>query len=107
MTVAQRKDLVIDQAATFELNINHLNPDGTPIDHTGYTGEFVISKLGSRIPTEYEAAIVLDSEGHISVTITDEVTLTIPVGKYSYMLNVEEPGGAVKRLLTGEITVRF
>ncbi len=104
---AAHKNLVIDKGATFSLSVQYKNPDQTPIDLTGYTAEFVMSKRGTRFPIILTAVCSVDDQGYIVTKVSDEQTALIAENTYSYMLNVHAPGGDIYRLLTGDLKVNF
>lgn len=85
------------------------NPDGTPVDLTGYTVTMPIRR-------SYGAAVILDGSSHITVNAEDgEMVLEIPATVTGdlrsmsgyYDLNLEPPSGAgdAFTLLTGTFTI--
>lgn len=112
---AARQNLVIEQGATFEFNINWLQSDGsTPVDITGYTARMHIRDSIDAAATLLElttenARITLgDTAGTIQLSIaaTDTAALAFTSGVYD--LELVDTGGAgdVTRLTYGGVEVR-
>ncbi|WP_128970021.1 hypothetical protein [Rhodococcus opacus] len=105
--VAVRKDLVIDKGSVFEVSVRMKDSNDAVVDLSGYTTQFEISKINDRAVVIADSVPTVDDDNWINVKLTDEETDEIPVGKYLYMINVQNPSGDKQRLFTGEITVRL
>ncbi len=121
---AVRKDLVIEQGATFVLDfVWHLeDPDepgepGSPVDLTGSTARMQVRKsqqspilVDARSTGDSPRIILGGNTGRIIVTLTDEDTDLLTSKKALYDLEVKFPAGAphngrVVRLLKGAVDV--
>ncbi|WP_147307740.1 hypothetical protein [Rhodococcus wratislaviensis] len=105
---AQRKNLVLDQGATFKQSFRYKDSDGVGVDLTGYTAKFNVLERGLGAPDialHIETAEV-DSEGYIEVYISASTTLTLDAATRAYTLELTEPGGDVNRILYGQLEVR-
>lgn len=104
---------VIDQGADWYFTITYENPNGTPINLTGYTAA---SQLRS-LPNSPSAVITLTTEnGGIAITpltgvvalhATASQTMAIDEGTYYYDVEIYSPAipSVVTRLVQGQITV--
>ena len=104
---------VIDQGADWFFTITYENPNGTPIDLTGFTAA---SQLRS-LPNSPSAVITLTTEnGGITITpltgvvalhATASQTMAIDEGNYYYDVEIYSPANpsVVTRLVQGQITV--
>jgi hypothetical protein len=103
---AEMHYLRADHGATFRLSVRYLDSDRKPVDLSvpGYASTFSLSRSGGTV-LDTQAA-VLDADGWIKVTITDEDTATWPIGKYHYCLDLTHPSGEKDFLLAGPITIR-
>lgn len=110
MSRAAYYNLTIEQGSTFDDEYQYVDDDGNPVDITGYT-----VRMQGRLSVE-SSATVLDWD-----TAGGEITLSDPSnGKFKfaadptttgaldftrgvYDLEIESPGGVVRRLLEGEL----
>lgn|SRR5574343_526082 len=108
---ASTYDILIEQGATFQLNLVWKDSGGTPINLTGYTARMQVRhKLADTSPlldfTTENGAITLGGVlGTISIlglaTLTD--ALTVKSGVYD--LELVSAGGIVTRLIEGGVTI--
>lgn len=101
-----RARLLIEKGDTLTTVIDWDNPDGTPVDLTGYTVTCNIT-VGSIVFNLTEAAglTVVDLTGKITLTLTDEQTDTFVTQYGTWRLKVESPGGAETTLAEGLVFV--
>jgi hypothetical protein len=111
--VAKRKDLVLDQGATYEIVLRLLS-DGEPVDLTGASVAMQIresypaaSPLISLTSAPGGGIVITPLEGRIAITITDTQTraLVAPATRV-YDVEITYVDARVKRLLMGNVTVR-
>lgn len=108
--MAETHDITIDQGATFELVVEWKDPDGDPIDLTGYSAAMQIRRTFSDTPLVALASggsgITIDAAlGKLSITIARTVTaaLAAPLrGVYDLELST---GGTTYRLLEGSVLI--
>ena len=101
---------VMDQGATWTLTIVYNNPDGTPIDLTGYTGRMQLrTKFDSTavltLSTANGGIVITGPTGQIAITATATQTQAINPGLYLYDLELTS-GAEITRLIQGQLTVR-
>lgn len=101
----------IDQGADWFINFTYKQPDGTPVNITGYTAALQVRTS----PLAAVAVLTLDTDAGLTITgvtgtiaahATAAQTTIIPNGKYAYDLEITAPGtGVVTRLVQGTIEV--
>jgi len=102
------KDIEVEVGATFELDVVWKDPDGNPIDNTGYAARAKIKdKYGGTtlisISTTAGGITLGGADGSISLEITPAVTETI-TNKYGvWDLEMVAPSGKVYRILKGDV----
>ena len=115
----QRFDIDIYQGATFRLNATWVDPDGDPIDMTGYLARMQIRQTyDASAPlislTESSGIALGGVDGVVAVEISAAQTASLPVSRNSgippmeqfyYDLEVEAPDGTVTRMLFGAARV--
>lgn len=106
-------NIVIDQGADFFIDINYDNPNGTPVNLTGYSSAMQVRSL----PNSPDAVLSLTSApnggititpltGLVSVHATATQTRAIDEGTYYYDLEITETAtGVVTRLIQGQAIV--
>ncbi len=103
-------DYTVEQGATFIRVFTWNNPNGTPVDLTGYTARMQI-RQSVVSPTYYYQAlsggdIVLGgSAGTITLTIPAPTSAAWTFIKGVYDLELQSPSGIVTRLVQGNVTV--
>ena len=109
MAIAGIYNFTLDQGATWTLQIVYNNPDGTPINLTGYTAEMQIRrKFNSDTPvltlsTSNGGITIVGATGTLNLIATDEQAAIDP-GFYVYDLELSL-GGVRTRLIQGQVTV--
>lgn len=113
--MADRHNIVFEQGATFQRTINWKDPQGNPIDLTGYRIRMQVRQLPSSSTTllDYDTnslasgmhAGSLDATGVIAITIDPSVTSALSFSNADYDLTATSPGGVVYRLLEGKASV--
>jgi hypothetical protein len=111
MATAGIYNFVMDQGATFTLQMVYQNGAGAPINLTGYTAKMQLRlKFGSpdaalTLTTENGGITINGPTGTINLLVTDEQTLALDPVFYVYDLDIIT-GGTIERLVMGQITVR-
>ncbi|WP_148222532.1 hypothetical protein [Rhodococcus opacus] len=108
--IAVRKNLAMDQGASWKQTFRYKNSDGSPIDLAGWTGTFTILKRGTTKVVIDEVALDLSEidgeKGYLVAYFSDEDTALIEANTYAYTLELETPDGDIERLLYGQFQVR-
>jgi hypothetical protein len=109
---AAKHDLVIEQGATFRLQLVWKDPAGVPIDitnstvrmqirHSTYDAQPILSLTS--LPS---AGLTLTNPGTIDILITDEQTTALAVPRGVYDIEIESQSGVVTRLIEGRVTIK-
>jgi hypothetical protein len=108
--VAVSYNVTIDQGATWYLNVEYDNPNGTPVNLTSYTAALQIRSL----PESATAVLSLSTgsgititgaTGLVAISATATQTRAIDEGTYYYDLEITSPAGVVTRLVQGQAVV--
>ena len=103
--MAANYGLEIEAGATFSLEFEYKNEDGTLFDFTGWTAEAQIRQTPSsssflEVTTAINAATSVIT---ISLTATQTSTLTLPA--YVWAMELSKTDGTVVRLVEGAVRV--
>jgi len=101
---------VIDQGATWYLTVTYENPNGTPINITGYTAALQLRSLPSDATavlslTTGAGITITGATGTVAITATATQTRAIDEGNYYYDLEITSTAGVVTRLVQGQVVV--
>jgi hypothetical protein len=108
--VAVSYNVTIDQGATWYLNVEYDNPNGTPVNLTSYTAALQLRSL----PESATAVLSLSTgsgititgaTGLVAISATATQTRAIDEGTYYYDLEITSPAGVVTRLVQGQAVV--
>jgi len=108
--VAVSYNVTIDQGANWDLNVEYDNPNGTPVNLTGYTAALQLRSL----PESATAVLSLSTgsgititgaTGLVAISATATQTRAIDEGTYYYDLEITSPAGVVTRLVQGQAVV--
>jgi hypothetical protein len=107
--MATVKNWEVDQASNFKFTLIYKDPQGTPINLTGYTVQMDIkSAPGAKkvlaTCTIGDGITVTANQGRIDVNVSAEKTQQIAYPKSAYDLVISS-GGIVTRLLEGWLEV--
>lgn len=111
MAIAGIYNFTMDQGSTYTVQMAYLDPNGTPINLTGYTAKMQLRlQYGDPVAaltltTENGGITINGPTGTINILATDEQTLTLQPTFYVYDLDIIS-GGTIERLVQGQITVR-
>ena len=104
-------DFYIEQGATYQLVVTWKQPDGTPVDLTGYSARMQFRKTKTSTTvlfsgTTANGVISLGgAAGTVSITIPATSTDDFTFGCGVYDLELESAGGIVTRLIEGDVEV--
>ena len=108
--MAQFYEIVLDQGATSEQELNLFNEDDTPVDLFGYTARMQVrsspssSKVVDELTTENGRIKIVG--GTITLYWPAKTTSEIRAGGYRYDIEIESADGNVERILEGAFIVR-
>lgn len=92
--MAIKKNLVTYQDTTMPVAVRFKDVNGTPINLTGHTVTFVVRPAGkpAALPL-FEKVAGVSTDGWATFKLTDEESLTLPVGTLAWNLYHETPDG--------------
>lgn len=100
--MSDRKDFTADVGETFTLSLNYTQPNGSPVDLTGYTATMIVHTIGNPAANRVEyPGVVAGPSGVVTFTVADEVTALWVWNSAAYRVVVESPAGDRTRLLQG------
>lgn len=108
---AASHDILIEQGATFQLNLVWKDSSNVPINLTGYTARMQVrNKITDASPllsftTENGAIVLGGALGTIAITGLATLTDALTVRSGVYDLELVSPTGIVTRLVEGRATI--
>lgn len=108
--MADTYNTVIDQGADWFINFQWIQPNGNPVNITGYTASLQIrtsplAKTAVLTLNNNAGLTITGNTGTIAVHATALQTAAITNGKYSYDLEITSDQGIVTRLVQGTVEV--
>ena len=104
--MATTVNLSIDAGATFTVEYEYTNDDGTIFDLTGYTAKMQIREMPTSPSYVLEVTPTLTiATGIISVTLTATQTAELTNSAYVYAIELYGSGGYVLRAVEGKISM--
>ncbi len=108
MALLAKRDITIDQGATFSWHLRWKDASGSYYDLTGWTAamqvreEFASATTLASLTTNPGGGIALSSTGDIEIEIPAATTAGLPAPKKAvYDLKLTSPGGKVYRFAEG------
>lgn len=105
--MAIKKNLNTFAGTTMPVSIRYKDSNGTPVNLTGHTVRFVVRPAGrpAAAPLFTKVANVT-VDGWVTFKLTDEESLTLPLGTLAYSINHETPDGDITPMFWGALEVR-
>ena len=109
--MAENYSFTIDQGADWYLNIDYKNPDGTPINLTGYTAAMqfrlnISSTTAAISLTSSSGIVITGATGNLAIHATAAQTGALDDStRYNYDLEITSPSGIITRLIQGIASV--
>lgn len=110
--MAKRYNLIFEQGVTFQHTVNWTDPDGAPINLTGYrirlqvrqspTASTKLVDFDSDAPASGMSITSLGVSGAFTITFTPAVTSALTFTSAEYDLTATSPGGIIYRLHEGK-----
>jgi hypothetical protein len=103
-------NFIIDQGATWELEVQVLEPDDDPLDLTGFSAAMQLrSDYGSEpayltLESPSNGIVITPLEGKLRLTASAVQTLNLSAGLYVYDIEIYS-GSFIQRILQGTVTV--
>lgn len=101
------KNIVIDQGATFSLDVEVVDANKNPVNLTGYTFRASMRKTYySLTAVNFTITPAADlTTGVFTLDLTATQTSAIKAGRYVYDIEIEDDEGRVTRVFDGIVTV--
>lgn len=98
-------NIVVEQGTDYQEIFTVNNPDGSPLDLTGYTGIAKIRKFpDSTTSTSFNVGIV-STAGQVVVSLANTVTDDLKSGRYYYDVIVTSPTNKKLKVVDGMVLV--
>jgi hypothetical protein len=95
-------NITIEQGTDFENVYTVTNPDGTPLDLTGYTSSAKIKKFPSSTTSSSFSVGIVTSAGQVVVSMAHTVTNALSPGRYYYDVIITSGStGKISRIIEG------
>ena len=100
-------ELVVDQGATYQTELDLVNDDGTAINVANYTfsGQIRKSYYSSSSTANLTISIVDAANGNVNIVLTAATTANIKAGRYVYDVKMVDTSNTTTRVLEGIITI--
>lgn len=98
-------NIIVEQGTDYEEVFTVNNPDGSPLDLTGYTGVAKIRKFSeSSTSTSFNVGIV-STAGQVVVSLANTVTAELKAGRYYYDVFAISSQGKKSKVVDGMVLV--
>lgn len=99
-------NLVVDQGTDFSSFVTLEDTSGAIVDLTGYTAAGMIRRTYlSTTSTSFTTSIPDPTSGEIKIQLDANTTGALKSGRYVYDLEITSSGGAVSRVVEGQLEV--
>lgn len=99
-------NFTIEQGTTFNRTLTWKNPDGSPINLTGYTPKMQIRTSGGRLLLDVtEHLTLIPLSGHVELDLPDTVTSTMDFDTAKYDLKLSAT--STTRLVEGLVRISY
>lgn len=104
--MATYSNIFIDQGSDFSFTVDLGNADGTSLNLSGYTVQAQMRKsYASTTKTDFVVGSINTSNNTVSISLTNSVTNNLKAGRYVYDVEIVSGGGAVTRVLEGQVEI--
>lgn len=99
-------NLVVDQGTDFSSFITLEDTSGAIVDLTGYTAAGMVRRTyKSSTAINFTTSIPDPSSGEIKIQLDATTTSSMKAGRYVYDVEITSSGGAVSRVVEGQLEV--
>ena len=99
-------NLVVDQGSDFSSFITLEDTAGATVDLTGYSAAGMVRRTyKSSTAVSFTTSIPDPSSGEIKIQLSAAQTTAMKAGRYVYDLEITSSGGAVSRVVEGQLEV--
>jgi hypothetical protein len=98
-------NIVVEKGTDYEEVFTVNNPDGSPLNLTGYTGASKIRKFPeSSASTSFNVGIV-STAGQVVVSLANTISLSLNPGRYYYDVIITSSSGKKTKVVDGMVLV--
>lgn len=99
-------NLVVDQGTDFSSFITLEDTSGAIVDLTGYTAAGMVRRTyKSSTSISFTTSIPDPTSGEIKIQLDSNTTSAMKAGRYVYDVEITSSGGAVSRVVEGQLEV--
>lgn len=103
--MAIKANLFVDQGATYATKLVVADPNGTPVDLTGYTAAAQIRKHYTSSNAVSFSVSITPSTGSVVLNLSANSTANLVAGRYVYDVELTDGSGRISRIIEGIVTV--
>ena len=99
-------NLVVDQGTDFSSFVTLEDTTGATVNLTGYTAAGMVRRTyKSSTKIDFTTSIPDPSSGEIKIQLDSATTTAMKAGRYVYDIEITSSGGAVSRVVEGQLEV--
>lgn len=99
-------DLELYKGDYFPLTVTLVQPNGLPLNLTGYTAQAVVrANFGDPVVYNFTVSIPAPENGKVELVLPSAVTAGIEPGSYIWDFQIKEPSGNARTYIAGDVTV--
>jgi len=98
-------NIVIEQGTDYSEVFTVNNPDGTPLDLTGYSGTAKIRKFPESTSSTSFGVGIVSTAGQVVVSLANTVTSELSGGRYYYDVIITSSIGKKSKVVDGMVLV--
>ena len=103
--MAIKANLFIDQGATYATKLVLNDPNGAPVDLTGYSAAGQIRKHYTSSNAVSFSVSLNANTGSVVLSLTANNTSSLAAGRYVYDVEMTDTAGRISRIIEGTVTV--
>ena len=95
-------NITIEQGTDYQEVFTVRNPDGTPLDLTGYTASAAIKKFPTSTTTTLFSVGIVTTAGQVVLSMGNTISNALDSGRYYYDVVITAAGtGKITKIITG------
>ena len=98
-------NIVIDQGTDYQEVFTVNNPDGSPLDLTGYTGVAKIRKFPESATSTSFGVGIVSAAGQVVVSLANTITEDLKPGRHYYDIIITSSAGKKTKVVDGMVLV--
>jgi hypothetical protein len=100
-------ELLVNQGATFQYNLDLKNKDQSPLNVTGatFSGQIRKSYYSTTATADLNITVANTTNGNVVISMSSATTSAIKAGRYVYDVKMLDNANTTTRILEGIVTV--